>query len=604
MKKRMPGKVSRHLNVRMTIYYSLVIALFTICLTAAISTILVNKWKSEMSRVVDQKVDLINNQISQEIKRVEKVHFSLVNDPDIQSYMKKAASGEGLTEEEKEGLTQEFQKIKQNHADIISALPANGNGEIIDDRSTNTMYGKLTGSDEFFGFLSSQKLRHLSRPNTFPLEIQSPSMQEKGTVTYYGRYYDTDTYDTLGYILVNWKKSSLFGNSASICENTFQQSFIVDQNDEWIYEQTEDKDDQILYELARNNGDTGRITLNGEKYLLYRQNIGAYPEWKFIGLISYRGINQNLEQIYFVMLLIALAMFVVVVLVSFRISKGVTRPIQHVLHAMEQLGKGGEPEPLTTDTQDEMQTLVNGFNTMASDIQTMKDQIIRDEEEKKDYEVAVMKSRLNLLQSQINPHFIHNTLNTLKYMAQKEGNYKLADTVTAFNMLLRTSMTTDKDYISVAEEAVNIENYMKIQEQRYDAEVKIEFVILDNTDNAMIPKLILQPLVENSLFHGIIPKGGGHISIAVSREGQWVKVSVSDDGVGIPEEIQHHILEEKKNSKRGYTNIGLANVNERLHLYYGKDSGLTILSSKEFGTFISFMIPYEEYGFEREINYV
>ena len=159
-------------------------------------------------------------------------------------------------------------------------------------------------------------------------------------------------------------------------------------------------------------------------------------------------------------------------------------------------------------------------------------------------------------------------------------------------------MTTDKDYISVSEEVDNIFNYMKIQKQRYDADVKIRFIILDDTDNAMIPKLIMQPLVENSLFHGIIPKGGGTVIITTAREGGWVKVSVSDDGVGIPQEIQGNILKEKKNSKRGYTNIGLANVNERLHLYYGEESRLTILSSKEFGTFISFMIPYKEFGDE------
>ena len=598
MKARMPGKASRHINVRMTVYYSLVIALFTICLTAAISTILVSKWKDEMSKVVDQKVDLINNQISQEIKRLEKVHFSMVNNTVIQDYMKKELSGGGLNEEEQEALTREFQKVKQSHADIISALPANVDGDIMDNRSTNTMYGSLTGSREFSQFKNTQKLRHLSEPNTFPLEIQNPSLQEKGTGTSYGRYYDNETYETLGYILVNWKKSSLFGDSGIICENTFQESFIADQNGACIYEKKEAGQQETLYQQMEGKLQNGKVTIDGERYLVYQQSISAYPEWKFTGLISYKGINRNLWQIYLVMFCIAVVMFLIVVMVSFRISKGITRPIQDVLGAMEQLGKGGEPKPLEASTKDEIQVLVNGFNTMSSDIQNLKKQIIRDEEEKKDYEVAVMKSRLNLLQSQINPHFIHNTLNTLKYMAQKEENGELADTITAFNMLLRTSMTTDKDYISVSEEVDNIFNYMKIQKQRYDADVKIRFIILDDTDNAMIPKLIMQPLVENSLFHGIMPKGGGTVIITTAREGGWVKVSVSDDGVGIPQEIQGNILKEKKNSKRGYTNIGLANVNERLHLYYGEESRLTILSSKEFGTFISFMIPYKEFGDE------
>lgn len=165
--------------------------------------------------------------------------------------------------------------------------------------------------------------------------------------------------------------------------------------------------------------------------------------------------------------------------------------------------------------------------------------------------------------------------------------------IVAFNTLLRTSMSNGNDFITVTEEIDNMNHYLEIQKQRYDSKISIQCYVLDDMDFVMIPKLILQPLVENSLFHGIIPKGEGTILISFSRQGSYLLVSVSDNGVGIPQEKQKTILQKKDHSQRGYTNIGLPNVNERLKMYYGQDCQLHILSSSEFGTFISFLVPIE-----------
>jgi len=262
---------------------------------------------------------------------------------------------------------------------------------------------------------------------------------------------------------------------------------------------------------------------------------------------------------------------------------------------MLDVGKGEWSLVKQTSDTDEIQKLVSGFNTMVENLQQLSSDIVLEQEKKKKAEVSMVETQLKLLQSQINPHFIHNTLNTMNYLAKKEGNTKLSEMIFSFNSLLRSSMSYDEMFVSIAEEIENLRNFINIQKMRYDDEVEIKFIcnVESEADEAILPKLIVQPLVENALYHGIAPTDGGVISVTVGVRDNRLSIEVRDDGIGINNAVLEEISRGKHLKARRSGQMGIDNVNERLLLYYGESSRLNIKSIPDEGTVISFTIPFE-----------
>lgn len=583
----------KSLNIRMLLSYMSVIVLLAIMLAGVISTIYAMQWKKEMNSVVLQKLDLIDIYVNKQIDQIRNMHETFLSNQELQDIVTKAHYGE-ISFEEKQAVYKRMQQYREKNANIMSCLIVDTNGEILDTRGENKIYDSLLSkNDDFDEMITSKKMSLISAPSTFPLQMRDPEYQEKNTITYYGKYYEKANYDTTGYILINWKKSDVFGEANKVADSTFMTSCVLDRSNRVIYQQNPVAEAMLDHITGRKYENTGSysIKINGQGHLLFIKTIKEYPEWRFIGLISLEQMNKPLTNVYVVLVVITVGMLFVVAVISSRIAQGITKPIYLIIEAMKKLGQGSYPEPIAVSSEDEMKKLVTGFNSMVLDIHNLQDNIKAERNKQSELEIAMMKSKLDLLQGQINPHFIHNTLNTMKYMAQKEGNKQLVHTIVAFNTLIRTSMNTGNDFITVSEEIENLNHYLEIQKQRYDTEIKIECYVFDDMDLVLLPKLILQPLVENSLFHGIIPKGSGMIKIVFRRDKKHLFISVSDNGVGIPADKQKNILQEHKNSKLGYNNIGLVNVNQRLVIYYGESSHLEILSSTAFGTFISFRIP-------------
>lgn len=219
-------------------------------------------------------------------------------------------------------------------------------------------------------------------------------------------------------------------------------------------------------------------------------------------------------------------------------------------------------------------------------------QLIQKEEIHK-LEVKAVEAQLNLLQSQINPHFIHNTLNTVSYLALKHNAKDIKDLITSFNILLRSSMSIDTVFISIEEELECVRSYLNIQKYRYDDIFDFSYEASEELRKCIIPKLILQPLIENALLHGIIPKEErGVISVAFKKIKQNIKITVSDNGVGMDEDLTKLINRHNKKYKEGFNNIGLSNVIKRLHLYFGNQYPFDINSAVGIGTVVTFFIPF------------
>jgi two-component system sensor histidine kinase YesM len=267
----------------------------------------------------------------------------------------------------------------------------------------------------------------------------------------------------------------------------------------------------------------------------------------------------------------------------------ITKPIFKLTNAMKLASMGKFETAVSIRSGDEIELLGNGFNRMLQDIQKYIDQSIEDEKIKR-------RLQIDLLLSQINPHFIYNTLNTVIYMAQQQGNHEIVRMMESFIRLLQDTVTVAEDgyFATVKEEVDHVKDYLTIQHYRYPDRFVIDWQVDEDIGGERIPRTLIQPLVENALFHGIIPNSEqGTISISLLRSDQRLQIRVADNGTGMDASLidKFHKGEEISDPGSGMRSIGLANVRDRILSYYGSLSDIRIDSEVGKGTLISITIP-------------
>jgi len=279
-----------------------------------------------------------------------------------------------------------------------------------------------------------------------------------------------------------------------------------------------------------------------------------------------------------VMLLIVLMLFY-----SLRITRRITEPIVALSRKAEQFGRGDFAiEPVETHIT-ELNTLSRGFDEMAERINALMDKQIENQK-------SLHRAELELLQAQINPHFLYNTLDSIAILAESQRDEDVVTMVTSLSTFFRNSLNKGEDLISLQAERTQVTSYLEIQQIRYSDILCYEIDIPQQLLSCEVPKLILQPLVENALYHGIKNRRGmGKITITGESTGTDMILRVHDNGVGMDEEqiraLQSGIYEDK------HTGLGLVNVHKRVRLYCGERYGLSFESKPGASTVVSIRLP-------------
>jgi two-component system sensor histidine kinase YesM len=277
------------------------------------------------------------------------------------------------------------------------------------------------------------------------------------------------------------------------------------------------------------------------------------------------------------------------VMAAWAISRSIYIPIQKLHNVTTTITKNDLQVLVTSDNVDEITELGMSFNIMIGKIRELLDAKIKEQENLK-------KAELRALQAQINPHFLYNTLDTIIWMAEAQRTDQVIEIVRALSSFFRISLSKGKDWITIGEEIERTRSYLTIQKMRYrdilDYKIEVDEEVLDNT----ILKLILQPLVENALYHGVKNKrNGGTITVRTKQENEnEILLEVEDDGIGFaPEKLAQVQAELSGNSDeiRLESGFGIDNVNKRIKLYYGKQYGLSIRSEYHTGTRVTLVIP-------------
>ncbi len=327
---------------------------------------------------------------------------------------------------------------------------------------------------------------------------------------------------------------------------------------------------------------------------LLRETIFQYIHLEIQEIQMTREAHQDFFVSLITWLVVALVCILfVVILLSYYIPRSITKPIRMLSRVMEQVALGNlkvraETE-YGTEASAEISMLNDSLNTMIDKLKSLIEQV-------KEEQVSLRKAEFKILQAQINPHFLYNTLDAIVWLAEAGEHKKVVGMVGSLSDFFRTSLNQGKDIITIREEIQHVRSYLEIQQVRYQDILQYEIDISEELHTYLIPKITIQPLVENALYHGIKNRRGpGRITITGEKEKSFFILTIEDTGIGMKEERLKQVQEAMRSQISAETDIyGLYNVNERIRLNFGERYGISITSEYEKGTIARVVLPYLE----------
>lgn len=329
----------------------------------------------------------------------------------------------------------------------------------------------------------------------------------------------------------------------------------------------------------------------GEKRSITVKTAG-YTGWKIVGVMPIDGISLNsMKTRLLIVFIIAFILFILAIINSY-ISTRITDPIKELEHSVNEIEGGNLETQVYIGGSYEIRHLGTSIQNMARQIKKLMADIVAEHESKR-------KSEFDTLQSQINPHFLYNTLDIIVWMIENEKQSEAVKVVTALARFFRISLSKGKSIIPVKDELEHVRNYLMIQQMRFKNKFTYSIEAEGQVEQLASLKLLLQPIVENAIYHGMeFMDGDGEILVKAWRQGDDLFLSVSDNGLGMTQEQVERLFSSQSHvpSRRG-SGIGVKNVNERIKLYFGVDYGLSIQSEPDEGTTVTAhlpAVPYEE----------
>lgn len=292
--------------------------------------------------------------------------------------------------------------------------------------------------------------------------------------------------------------------------------------------------------------------------------------------------------IFFTIFWSVIVLFIVILALisSFKTVRKITRPLDKLIDATNRIADGDFESKVSIDSDDEIMMLADSVNDMSGKLNLLVETIKEDEK-------IMRYAELRLLQEQINPHFLYNTLDTIVWLVESNDNERAIEVVMALSKLFRLVLSKGQELIPIKNEKEHIETYLSIQQVRYNDILDYSIDIDKEIYNYEIQKLTLQPLVENSLYHGIkYKRAKGKIEITGRKENNDIILTIKDDGVGMDEETLEKLRKEiTRKCKETDAGFGLANVNERIRMHFGEEYGMKIDSVQNVGTTVTVTIP-------------
>lgn len=376
-------------------------------------------------------------------------------------------------------------------------------------------------------------------------------------------------------------------------QNTQQYIYLCDGSGKLIYHPKQMQINSGLYaedsaKAAAMEDGTHEVVFNGEQRLEVVNTV-SYTGWKLIHVVPYQSLSIDMMGTRYFAILIVMMTLLAVLLLNQLVSGRVTLPLRRLAdsirtNAVRKTGEKSGPPQIYIGGSSEVQYLGQTLqDSYAQNYRLMQDIVVEQEEKR--------KSELDALQSQINPHFLYNTLDSIIWMIESERYKDAVFMITQLASLFRISLAKGRTIIRVDEELHHAENYSNIQKIRFRNSFTVKFEVEDDVRNCCIVKLVVQPILENAIYYGV--KGmeeDGEISVRAWKDGD-IYIEVRDNGFGMPEEQVELLLTDNERARKSGSGVGLINVHNRIRLRFGEAYGLRIESEPDEGTTVTIHLP-------------
>lgn len=415
-----------------------------------------------------------------------------------------------------------------------------------------------------------------------------------GQEGFYHFYFNKNLYDRdkryIGQILLDINAYTFDRLLNSLNAKETAEYYLLDGNLSLLALSNENRDDRVysftrLKDSITGTGTSFKTTVYGTRQLVTYSRL-SYKNWILLGIVDERSIMKGATGIRLLTVFLVFTLLLFEIVIYFVVNRTITSPILRLSKEMKKVENGAFDIKLEPQSSDEVGILTHGFNHMILKIKKLIENIVYEQKQAKEYEFA-------MLQAQINPHFLYNSLNSISQLADLNHSNNISSAIHSLSSLLRYAISDRSDIIPLKKEIRYIESYIHLNNIRYNNRFELINNIPEDCLDAEIVKFSLQPLVENSILHGFKNKRRvGRITLDARDSGGNLVIMISDDGQGMdPMQIDEILYGDVKHGKQGFSHIGLMSVDRRIKLVYGNKYGIRIDSKVGEGTTISITLP-------------
>ena len=539
-----------------------------------------NNYASQIVRQVNYDIDAY-------IDYMENISSLMAKSGDLSLYLFEENQPKEEIEAERERILTQFNTIMESRGDIYNIAAVGDNGRYIINQGEDilTPYIDIESLDWYQAAMHSDTGIAVSSSH-----VQNAIRSSyKWVITLSRGLVNNRTGETEGIFFVDMNYSAI----SDLCNNNSIGNkgyiFVLDAEGNVIYHPKQ----QLMYgglltehikEIMKCEEDS-LIVRDGTEHKLYTLSRSDKTGWTVVGAAYTSELLKNNKQAQIQYILAAILLVLGVLLISNILSREITKPLRRLTESMSRVEKGQFAKANVDVTmENEIGSLGKSYNLMTERIHTLMEQNVYEQKQKR-------KNELKALQAQINPHFLYNTLDSIIWMSEAGQNDEVVEMTSALAKLLRQSISNDNEQVELRQEIEYVKNYLTIQKMRYQDKLEYTIEIEPDVCHVMIVKLVLQPIVENAIYHGIKYKGSkGTLRIRAYADGEDVCIAVEDDGIGMDETVLRNIFDKRKKAHK-QNGVGIPNVQNRLKLYYGEKYGIIYESRCGEGTRAIIRIP-------------
>ena len=587
------SKGIRSIKYRLAFSFSLVVTMVIVLIVMA-NLLITNKIVMKNIRYYStQTINETSDKIDSALNKVEIASQIINNNSQIQQAILQRREGQSTFEGDTYKNTTRKQEFNQPINDITNAIGDIHSIGIHFTDNDHIYFGIDTNTDDnAIKYIEKQFPKFITSEKNI-LWVTTHDFNGNNVISLVRKFIDTMNLEQIGYMEVNVENRYLnnflnndqLGKSASI--------FLIDGDGVIICcKKSEQIGKKLQYPftntILKSKEGAFNNTINHIP-MIVTYYTSPYTGWKIVGLAPMSELNSDILKNQTIIVLIGICGLMVSLLLSIIIAYMITKPINGLRRAMKEVEQGKLEVTFEDSNFIETRELGEGFKEMLRKLRELLAKVYEGELRKKEAEFKAM-------QAQINPHFLYNTLETINYMLIIENKHDISKIVTYLGDILRYSINKGKGIITLTEDLNQIEKYLYIQKIRFGDRLQYKLFIEDDTKKCFILKLLIQPIVENAIIHGIEKKRGqGMLTISTSIEHSMLVIQIKDNGMGIPSEKLDKILKEESLPQPAtkHTHLGVSNVNQRIKLFYGEEYGLDIESKVGEGTCVKLIIPVD-----------